>query len=257
MDLTPYVDGLRRDLAANAAAGGETVAKAGELLATALDPATRMRLLEALGDAATEVTTALDEAGLHHTEVQVHLQDRQAVFAVAIDPTAGDPHDPADAMDDMPTDDHDHMAADDTDAADTGATARITLRLPERLKTFVEQAAAEEGISVNSWLVRAVSSWASPQRGRGRGHHGPAGAWATGWYGYGGPGPGGHGPAGPGPGAPGPGGHGPGAPGPGWAGGGWAGPGWDGPWGPWAGGRPGRPGRPGRRGNRITGYSQT
>jgi predicted HicB family RNase H-like nuclease len=37
------------------------------------------------------------------------------------------------------------------------ATARITLRLPEALKASVEAAAAREGLSVNTWLVRALS----------------------------------------------------------------------------------------------------
>jgi uncharacterized protein (DUF1778 family) len=39
---------------------------------------------------------------------------------------------------------------------DDGGTARITLRLPESIKSRVERAASGEGISTNSWLVRAV-----------------------------------------------------------------------------------------------------
>ena len=46
--------------------------------------------------------------------------------------------------------------------ADTGDVARVTLRLPESLKEAVERAAAAEGISVNSWLVRAVAAAATP-----------------------------------------------------------------------------------------------
>ena len=42
-------------------------------------------------------------------------------------------------------------------AADDGLTARITLRLPEGLKASIELAANREGVSVNSWLVRALS----------------------------------------------------------------------------------------------------
>ena len=40
---------------------------------------------------------------------------------------------------------------------DAALTARITLRLPEALKTMVEDAAAREGVSVNTWIVRALS----------------------------------------------------------------------------------------------------
>ena len=42
-------------------------------------------------------------------------------------------------------------------SADDGLTARITLRLPEVLKASIEVAATREGVSVNSWLVRALS----------------------------------------------------------------------------------------------------
>ncbi|EST37401.1 hypothetical protein N566_13290, partial [Streptomycetaceae bacterium MP113-05] len=41
---------------------------------------------------------------------------------------------------------------------DEGGTARVNLRLPTHLKTRAEEAAAHEGLSVNAWLVRAVSS---------------------------------------------------------------------------------------------------
>jgi uncharacterized protein (DUF1778 family) len=36
--------------------------------------------------------------------------------------------------------------------------SRINLRLPEGLKSLVEQAAAREGLSVNAWLVRAAAA---------------------------------------------------------------------------------------------------
>jgi hypothetical protein len=39
----------------------------------------------------------------------------------------------------------------------TRAIARATLRLPERLKAQVEVAAAADRLSVNAWLVRAVT----------------------------------------------------------------------------------------------------
>ena len=44
-----------------------------------------------------------------------------------------------------------------TDADDSGQS-RITLRLPEHLKGRIEEAAARDGVSVNSWLVRIVSA---------------------------------------------------------------------------------------------------
>jgi hypothetical protein len=41
---------------------------------------------------------------------------------------------------------------------DEGGTARVNLRLPAHLKARAEEAATREGLSVNAWLVRAVSA---------------------------------------------------------------------------------------------------
>ncbi|MDI7790198.1 MULTISPECIES: toxin-antitoxin system HicB family antitoxin [Streptomyces] len=41
---------------------------------------------------------------------------------------------------------------------DEGGTARVNLRLSAHLKARAEAAAAAEGLSVNAWLVRAVSA---------------------------------------------------------------------------------------------------
>src|SRR5262249_59924227 len=42
--------------------------------------------------------------------------------------------------------------------AEDGPAARINVRLPERLKAAIEEAAAKEGRSVNAWLVRAAAA---------------------------------------------------------------------------------------------------
>jgi len=39
-----------------------------------------------------------------------------------------------------------------------GAAARISFRLTEHLKGRIEEAAAQAGLSVNAWLVRAASA---------------------------------------------------------------------------------------------------
>jgi hypothetical protein len=36
--------------------------------------------------------------------------------------------------------------------------ARLTLRVPEHLKPHIDDAATREGLSVNAWLVRAISA---------------------------------------------------------------------------------------------------
>src|SRR5512142_1230586 len=50
-----------------------------------------------------------------------------------------------------------HVPEAPASAADEAATARITLRLPEALKGASEVAASREGVSVNTWIVRALS----------------------------------------------------------------------------------------------------
>ncbi len=49
------------------------------------------------------------------------------------------------------------MDAPPVDAED-GGTWRVSLRLPEHLKSGVEAAARRDGASVNGWLVRAITS---------------------------------------------------------------------------------------------------
>ena len=44
------------------------------------------------------------------------------------------------------------------DVEDDGGTWRVTLRLPEQLRPRVDAAARSEGLSVNAWLVRAVTA---------------------------------------------------------------------------------------------------
>src|SRR5205814_960825 len=52
MDLSPYLEALRRDLAASAAPGGPDIARAADLLGGSLEASARLCLLEALSDAA-------------------------------------------------------------------------------------------------------------------------------------------------------------------------------------------------------------
>jgi hypothetical protein len=139
MDLNGYVEHLRSGLADAAAAGGETMVDAAERLATSLDAAVRMALLEALSDAAAEITAALDGPS-----VEVRLRGRDPDFVV-IGPPAEEPSDAAPPA---------ASAAADGDGDE--ATARITLRLPEGLKQRAEGAATTARQSLNTWLVEAV-----------------------------------------------------------------------------------------------------
>ena len=140
MELSPYIDRLRSDLAVAAEAAGPEARAAAERLALALDPAVRMTVLEALSDAAAEVTQQLPGAA-----VDVRLKGRNPQFVV----TFTEPeHDETRAI---PADEADDEADDDE-----GAVARITVRLPESVKTRAEEVAATRGQSLNAWIVQAL-----------------------------------------------------------------------------------------------------
>lgn len=139
MDITPYVEGLRRDLLAAADAAGPEARAVTERLAYALDPAARLALMEAVSQAAAEITAEMPAGG-----VDVRLQGRELEFSVqapAAPPTAT-------AATPSPS------AADEPE--DDGSVARITLRIPESVKVKAEELAARSGHSLNTWLVNVV-----------------------------------------------------------------------------------------------------
>lgn len=154
MDLTDYVDALRRQLTTAAATGTEQTRETARLLADTIEPAVRLALTDALSAMAAEVTAAWD-GGL--VDIRVRGRDPEVVVVRA-------PHE-----DDDPAE----PAGEDVDVADDdGSVARISLRLPEALKSRAETAAASAGISLNAWLVRAVAgalraSTDPPRSGRG------------------------------------------------------------------------------------------
>jgi hypothetical protein len=45
-----------------------------------------------------------------------------------------------------------------------GGVSRINLRLPDQLKSQVEQAAERDGLSINAWLVRAAAAAVDRER---------------------------------------------------------------------------------------------
>jgi HicB family len=157
MDLAPYVENLRQELAVAAAAGGEDARALAERLIAPLESATRLALLEALSAAADEITRELAPGS-----VEVRLRGRDPDFIVTSPPTGHpDDGDAAPAM------------APDAPEDGEGRTARITLRVPEHLKPRIDEAAEREALSVNAWLVRAIAAALDP-RGAAR-HSDPRG----------------------------------------------------------------------------------
>src|SRR5512132_4015214 len=135
METARFVEKLEQDLASVAALGGDAVAEAAERLIQALRGSAGLRLLETLGEAALEISAQLPEG---HVEVRLVGPDPQLVYV---------PAKPTEAP---------------TVGAEDGLTARITLRLPDSLKRELEGAAVLAGVSLNAWLVRALSRSTAP-----------------------------------------------------------------------------------------------
>jgi hypothetical protein len=163
MDLTQYVENLRRELVIAADAGGEDSRALAERLTAPLESAVRLMLLDALSAAADEVTRELAPGS-----VELRLRAGQPEFVVL--PAPGD--DSIESERDPPAVPHE---------ADEGATARINLRLSERLKAGIEQAAGRERLSVNAWLVRIADRALTHDDGRPAQRGGRIGQGYTGW----------------------------------------------------------------------------
>lgn len=148
MDLNRYVDTLRRELAAAAQAAGPDAESLAERLLGPFDAAVRLVVQDAVTDAADEISR-----GLSPGSVDVRLRGRDLGFVVDRGPQ--DREGSAAAAPVTPP-----TAADGTaDPKDTDAgTARITVRLPETLKSLIEAAADREGLSVNIFLVRTLGT---------------------------------------------------------------------------------------------------
>jgi predicted DNA binding CopG/RHH family protein len=129
MEMARFLDSLQGDLDQIAGVGDDAVAQAAARLSQAIRASAGMRLLDALGDGALELSAQLPSG---HVEVRLTGQDPQLVFV------------------------EEEHAAPAAPAADD-VSARITLRLPEHLKGSVEAAAAREGVSVNTWITHALA----------------------------------------------------------------------------------------------------
>lgn len=151
MDLSPYVDHLRRELAVAAHVGGGEARALAERLTAPLESAARLTLLHVLSAASEEITRELAPGS-----VEVRLRGTDPEFVVTAQLAAGVP-------DEVTSTATTRMAPSMAPSVppagdgDEGGTARINFRLPAHLKARVEDTAGQEGLSVNAWLVRAVA----------------------------------------------------------------------------------------------------
>ena len=148
MDLSAYVTRLREDLTTSAAAGDEQTRRTAALLGAALEPAARLAIMDALSDLAAEVTASLAD-----DVVEVRLDGRDVRVSVSRQdggPSGGHSGAPPSPPDPGPYPDPGNYS----DAG--GDISRITLRLLDQIKGQAERAAAQQGVSLNSWMSQAV-----------------------------------------------------------------------------------------------------
>jgi hypothetical protein len=164
MNLAMYVETLRQQLIAAAETGGAEATAVVERLSAGLEAATRLVLLEALSAAADEITRELAPGA-----VEVRLRGSDPDFVVTLPSYAS-----GDLEGAMPP------PAFIPEAGEEGGTSRLNLRLPEGLKTRIEEAARREGLSLNAWLVRTAA--AAAERPLGQTPRTPSGSQRyTGW----------------------------------------------------------------------------
>jgi hypothetical protein len=140
VNVAAYVEALQQDLANVAGMGDEAISEAARRISAALESSLRLRLMDALGEAAAELTNQLPDG---HVEVRVTGGEPELVYV----PEPGAP--PPTGLEDL--------------------SARITLRLPETLKAIVDAAAQEAGVSANTWLLQQIHRSADPSKRRHQG----------------------------------------------------------------------------------------
>jgi hypothetical protein len=128
MNLTIVLEGLQEDLQGLAELGDERSAQIARRLGEALGSNLRLKLFDLLSQVAVELNSKLPSG---HIEVRLAGQEPELVFVDA--------------------------PAEGGGGVGEELTARISLRLPESLKAAVEKAADREGVSTNTWLVRAIA----------------------------------------------------------------------------------------------------
>jgi hypothetical protein len=142
MQLARYVETLRDQLLVAADAGGPESRAMVERVAPGMEAAMRVVLLEALSGAADEITRELAPGA-----VEIRLRGSDPDFVVSL------PTYEASAVETIESPTPPTVVGDDE-----GGTSRLNLRLPEGLKARIEEAARREGLSLNSWLVRAAAT---------------------------------------------------------------------------------------------------
>jgi hypothetical protein len=150
MQLGIYTDSLRQHLLIAAEAGGDEARALADRLTAPLESAARLVLLEALSAAAGEITGELAPGA-----VELRLRGGNPEFVVTPAPME-------EALEDFRSPAAPAIAT--VTEGEDGGTSRLNLRIPEALKLRIEEAARNQGLSLNAWLVRAAAAALGPDQ---------------------------------------------------------------------------------------------
>jgi hypothetical protein len=139
MQTSWFTETLRSDLEAVGSMGSDKAMKVADRMITVTLPLAKSRMLEAMSMALTELSGVL---GIERIDLRVSGDDVTFVPAEATVVTRT--------------------------VEQSSDQARFSLRLPDDLKARIDERAAAEGASTNTWMVRALESAV----GRGA-HHAP------------------------------------------------------------------------------------
>ena len=153
MNISLYVEDIHRQLEVAAEAGGEEARALAERLVRPLDAAIRLTLQDVLAAAAEEITTELAPGS-----VELRLRGRDPEFVVTPPPFDPSVEDSDEEDDSMSREWSGRVGPQASTEGDETTMSRINLRMPDDLKSRIEQTASSEGLSVNAWLVRAAAS---------------------------------------------------------------------------------------------------
>lgn len=169
MDLRPLTRSVQDQLVAGAALGDDATRQAAQLLMVSLEPALRLALQDAIGQVAAEVSAELAPGRVDLAIAGAELEVRVVPPSSAPQQPPAPPHPGASFHPGAPphpgTPPHpgappaaEAPVAPSADPDLDASASRVTFRPPQHLKARLERAAAEESLSLNTYLVRALTA---------------------------------------------------------------------------------------------------
>ena len=145
MDISEYTAKLQNDVATAAELGDDHTRRIAASLSAAIEPSVRLVLLAAATELAKEIGAKLGDR-----EVKVNLDGSELLVDVVRPPNSTGGEGANEKADDEQKDST--YSFDDV----SGDISRVTLRMMEQIKARAEEAANQNGVSLNSWVSQAV-----------------------------------------------------------------------------------------------------